>query len=454
MKSLIRSAFVIIVAATCVVSAEARKTALQGTAEGRLLELAAKNDKVSVIVGVNVEGGWNAANNRIPEKALAQRQKARQTKERVLRAHPHASRRADRDFQFIPYFVLDVDQATLRELMNDDDVMSIEENDQVQRTLMESTAIIGSRTANQRGYGGSGWSVVVIDDGVESTHPFILGHVVDSEQACFAARCPNGETTMFGRYSAEPCGYLCDHGTHVAGIAAGSRPSRNLYGVAPDAYITAVQVFTQNGNNVTSTRDEILAALDWVYGRAWMGGYAAVNLSLTVGGSYATRAQCISASGSFENSIANLWYSGIAVVAGAGNDSNSRYYAPACNTYSIAVGATNDDDTFAAYSSYPAGLDFAAPGGKGVWNFNHFEYPVGQGIYSSVPGGWAEKVGTSMAAPHVSGAFAVLRSAAGFRASVVSLYDALRSTGTNVMMPSGSTTKRINVNAAVSVFRP
>lgn len=116
----------------------------------------------------------------MPEKAAGQRQKMREAKVNLLRAHPHALRRAERDFQHIPFLVLEVDEQALRKLLADDNVASVEENSPVERTTIESTAIVGSRTANLRGFSGSGWSVVVIDDGVESTHPFVKNTIVDS----------------------------------------------------------------------------------------------------------------------------------------------------------------------------------------------------------------------------------------------------------------------------------
>src|SRR5215212_11458760 len=82
----------------------ARKTALQGTPPERLLALVEKSERIAVIVTVQVEDGWDLSATRQSEKAIAQRQKARDTKERILRTHPSAKRIADRDFEFIPAY--------------------------------------------------------------------------------------------------------------------------------------------------------------------------------------------------------------------------------------------------------------------------------------------------------------------------------------------------------------
>src|SRR5204863_9176946 len=78
------------------------------------------------------------------------------------------------------------------------------------------------------GYDGSGTVIAVLDTGVDSTHPFLAGKVV--EEACYSSTvagvsqsfCPSGQPTQIGAGSAVRCPLSdCVHGTHVAGIAAG-----------------------------------------------------------------------------------------------------------------------------------------------------------------------------------------------------------------------------------------
>ena len=80
----------------------------------------------------------------------------------------------------------------------------------------------------------------------------LAGKVVS--EACFSgnSNCPNGATSQIGAGAGVPCTYAaraCRHGTHVAGIAAGKRfagmAAPQFGGIAPDASIIAIQVFSR-----------------------------------------------------------------------------------------------------------------------------------------------------------------------------------------------------------------
>ena len=449
MKKLIPYIVVLCLIATAAPFADARVSPLKGTKPNELERLVSESGTTQVIVGFRTDGGWNAADNAIPEKATAQRTRVGQSLERLLRAHPNA-RRIDHA-KFIPFVLLDVDRQALQALIEDENVTSIQGEVPIRRVLQQSTNIISSRAANLRGYRGLGTTVAVIDDGVQADHVFYNGRV--GYEACFAPDC--GTSGLEGPGTGAPCGPACIHGTHMAGIIAGNRPTHSLWGVAPETILASVRVFTQCGpscqdpNHVYAdpTGWGIVKALEWVYDhRFW--NFAAVNLSLTFGYPKFTQASCYDAVPAIDSAITTLWMTGIAVVAGAGNDGVGTFYAPACCRQAYAVGATYDNDTFAAqYSNSPSNLAFLAPGGNGLAN---------QSIYSSYPGStWGESYGTSESTAHVAGAFAVLRSATGFQTPLTSLYNALRNTGLPVLVtPGAPNVPRINVDAAVRVFRP
>jgi subtilisin family serine protease len=141
--------------------------------------------------------------------------------------------------------------------------------------------------------------------------------------------------------------------------------------------------------------------------------------------------------------VSLLHANNVAVVASAGNHgpgADTEIVAPACLTNTISVGATTDTDTIAGYSYVPPYLDLFAPGGANTGTGHDIET-------SAVGGGFVETAGTSFAAPHVSGAFALLR-AASSQSTVDTLENALKTTGVPIQTVHGPV-PRINVNAAL-----
>ena len=147
----------------------------------------------------------------------------------------------------------------------------------------------------------------------------------------------------------------------------------------------------------------------------------------------------------------------IATIISAGNyggllpitDGISR---PACIQSAISVGATDDQDRVASFFNNASILSLLAPGtgtGKDLST-----NPPGSGIYSSIPGGsYTDMSGTSMAAPHVAGAWALLRQARP-AATVDQILDALQSTGvliTDEKRPH-ITKPRIQVDSALNAL--
>ena len=114
----------------------------------------------------------------------------------------------------------------------------------VRPTLETSVPLIQGDQVWEQGVDGSGTMIAVLDTGVDSAHPFLAGKVV--EEACYSTSqpglsqslCPSGANEQIGAGAATPCTLTgCEHGTHVAGIAAGgsSDPSHPFPGVAKGA---------------------------------------------------------------------------------------------------------------------------------------------------------------------------------------------------------------------------
>lgn len=322
-------------------------------------------------------------------------------------------------YDTLPMVTLRVDRAGLKSLNRSPGVISVTEDVPVAPTLNESTVKIGSDKTAAAGKTGAGISIAILDTGVATKHPF-LGARVKTE-ACFSVNdetygatslCSNGSEQQEGTGSADvesgqcaTLGSACSHGTHVAGIAAGNGAGISgapVRGVAPEADIIAIQVFSKvdsetycgagNSPCVLSFTSSQIKGLERVYALKKAGSNViAANMSLG-GGRWSSA--CFS--DLRKTIIDNLLAEGVATVVASGNNGyTDAVNAPGCVSSAITVGSTTDDDQLSTFTNRGPLIDLLAPGTS---------------IVSSVPGGsYASKNGTSMAAPHVTGALAVLR---------------------------------------------
>ena len=314
-----------------------------------------------------------------------------------------------RAYETIPYLAIEVDDAGLDALANARTAGTVFVDRPHAISLRETTAMIGAPLAWNAGLDGAGQAVAILDTGVDADHPFLAGKVV--REACFSGSgdCPNGARFDEGPGAARPCEFSesgCRHGTHVAGIVAGGAIDRDgveLSGVAPGAAIVAIQVFSP-ANDCAPSEDvpcprtftsDYLAALEWVYQHGAELGIAAVNMSFARD-AYTSPDECDADDPATRLAFENLRSIGIAPVVAAGNGSQvGALGSPACISSAISVGAVYDRHRFAGFSNRAWFLSFAAPGTS---------------VTSSVPGGgYTSMSGTSMAAPHVAAAFAILR---------------------------------------------
>jgi subtilisin family serine protease len=236
----------------------------------------------------------------------------------------------------------------------------------------------------------------------------------------------------------------------VAGIAAGRTSNRR--GVAPGANLIAIQIGseltgagcgTAGSPCVTLYDSDAIAALDYVadtLSGVW--NIASVNMSFGSVSTWSSESACNSSNGAFTTAAAAVRALGIAPVAASGNSSVTTGIAsPGCISSVIGVGATYDNSD-AIYSKSNSGppLDLLAPG----TNINS----------SALNGAYGTTSGTSMASPHVAGAFAVLHQADP-TASVSTLKAALESSGVPVTDGrNGLVRPRIEVDAAVRSRAP
>ena len=358
---------------------------------------------------------------------------------------------AVKKYTSIPFLAMEVNAAGLQYLLAAPEVSTIQEDVMHTLTLAESVPLIGAPAAWASGFTGAGQTVVILDSGVDKTHPFLAGKVV--AEACYSTTsstttsvCPGGVSQSTAPGSGINCNApACEHGTHVAGIAAGK--STSFSGVAKEASIIAIQTASRidnctSDNCIRIFTSDILLGLQQVQVLAGTFNIAAVNLSLG-GGKYTSI--CDSSDPATKAAIDNLRSLGIATIVASGNEKyTGSLSSPACISSAISVGSTGDGsngstlDAVSSFSNSASFLNLLAPG---EW------------ITSSVPGGGFDTYrGTSMAAPHVTGAWAVLKSKLP-NATVSQVLSALASTGLPLTdTRNGITKPRIRVDAAVNAL--
>jgi serine protease len=237
----------------------------------------------------------------------------------------------------------------------------------------------------EQGYRGQGVVVAVLDSGVGLS---------GQDLTCRSFVGPYNAAT--GTPGIDAVADTDGHGTHVTGTLAQCTDNNVLVaGVAPAVSVMPVKVADDLGNiNSASVANGIAWAVN--------NGAGVVNLSL---GQVCDTPPC--SDSAIDAAIAAAVSAGVVVVASSGNDELNQVGYPASHPATIAVGASTISQTRAEYSNYGSELDLIAPGGT---NGN----PIWQETFNCNGGGYVlcGFNGTSMAAPHVSGAAAILRSLA------------------------------------------
>ena len=242
-------------------------------------------------------------------------------------------------------------------------------------TLDVSVPLIKAPQAWAAGYTGAGVKVAVVDTGIDASHPDLAGKVI-------AARDFTGDGDLD----------VVGHGTHVAAtIASGDSRYR---GVAHGAQLIAAKVCASFG----CAESAILQGMQWAVEQ----GAKVVNMSL--GGSDTPDIDPLEAA---VNDL-TARYGALFVISAGNAGGDETVGSPGSADAALTVGATDKRDGLAPFSSRgprvgDAALkpDVTAPG-VGITAAFSKDAPGG------TPGGRATLSGTSMAAPHVSGAAAIL----------------------------------------------
>jgi len=313
-------------------------------------------------------------------------------------------------------------------------------------------ALIKSDQANGHGATGAGQVIAILDTGVDYGVSAMGGGGFPN------AKVIGGTDTADNDEDPMDCE---GHGTSVASVAASAS------GVAPDAKIVAIKVFSSKDANNAACEDsaddsDILAGVDWALSHRAQLGIGILNLSL--GGGFEDtldHGYCDTDvpdyAAAFDASLA----AGVVVVVASGNDGTTNALAaPACVSSAISVGAVYSDsaasrtwlddtggeqctdapatpDHVVCFSNSATSLSLLAPGA--FW------------VVAKKGNGVNLFAGTSAAAPAASGSVAALRQ---MRPAISprGVADVLRATGTPITDPRNAiATPRIDALAAITL---
>ena len=464
--------------------------ALSGPVSKRALERASSGERVNVIVMMRDDAsqrdlrGLSDLRGEAAREALAHRQAE------VLQdvfgvwgaAAPSGgnaiSRQADHtSFPMTGAFSMRASASEIMALASHPEIEAVFEDSLSPPLLSDSTNVVGADQVWAEGNEGEGQVIVILDSGVSPDHVMTRDAIIAS--ACFSSTVEGESTSLCddqmdqltslrqvdlatpctdSRLDPEAGARGCAHGTHVASIAAGRRSMSGevLQGVAPQADILAVQVFSRFSQSACEehypgiTTDCVLAyksdqieALEWVYSIRNQLNLASINMSLG-GGEY----DGFCTSDARRPIIQLLREAGILTVVAAGNSGfRGSLNAPACIPEVLSVGSVSNSGIVSGFSNASHDLDLFAPGERisaGLMTACPEETPDCQ-VFGALSG-------TSMAAPHVAGAIALLRRD-NASASTDDIENALEFTGLQVSEAAGYplAARMIQVDQALDV---
>jgi len=250
--------------------------------------------------------------------------------------------------------------------------------------------------------------VAVIDTGILSLHPDIIGQLTADGYDFISLTSISNDGDAEDNDPEDPGdqmqGGSSFHGTHVSGtVAAASNNSIGVAGIAYEAKIMALRALGVGGG----LSSDIMKCIEYAAGLTIapdpIPNQPADVINMSLGGGSPSQAE--------QTIINDARAAGVIIVAAAGNESTSARSYPASYDGVISVSAVGPDKSLASYSNFGSKIDVAAPGGDfgasndGVYSTSGDD--TGQG--GTIQNVYSFSRGTSMASPHMAGVAALMK---------------------------------------------
>jgi len=317
---------------------------------------------------------WSSEQTKIESAKIKEKFKKNFVKDEIIR-------------EFEDSIVVKVREEELEKIIKDENIERIKIDIPVKKFLQDSVPLINATKVwsidlSGQNITGIDETICILDTGINFSHPDLLNKNKTCIIDCFEKEC------------IENCSISDDdgHGTLVAGVAVANG---NLKGVAIGASVIGVKVLNSSGGSSS----DIEAGIEWCINNSQKYNISVISMSLgTDCDSYPESCfeeYCDDFEYTFTEKVNRAIEKNISVIAASGNHNNYTHIShPACIKNVTAVAGTQKNDDFFIISNRNKLIDLVAPA---------------KDINSTYFAGYSIASGTSLAAPHVAGAFALIK---------------------------------------------